>query len=137
MNKLAFLLLLCALSLHGQSNSGELKLKVTDPSGLGVKTAVHVSSAANQYRAILQTDNDGDLVLQRLPFGLYILAIEQTGDCASLTLAALSEPMRTLPSTFSVFNAERSNGGSGAALPAVVLPPALPDAGAAVLFFGI
>ncbi|MGA8670933.1 MAG: TonB-dependent receptor plug domain-containing protein, partial [Terracidiphilus sp.] len=96
MNKLAFLLLLCALSLHGQSNSGELKLKVTDPSGLGVKTAVHVSSAANQYRAILQTDNQGNLVLQRLPFGLYILAIEQTGFApATETIAiASSIPLR-------------------------------------------
>ena len=96
MSKLAFLLLLCALSLHGQSNSGELKLKVTDPSGLGVKTAVHVSSAANQYRAILQTDNQGNLVLQRLPFGLYILAIEQTGFApATETIAiASSIPLR-------------------------------------------
>ncbi|HUD56711.1 MAG TPA: TonB-dependent receptor [Terracidiphilus sp.] len=79
MKKLALLLLFCALPLLGQSNSGELKLKVTDPSGLGIKTAVHVSSQANQYRAVLQTDNQGNLVLQRLPFGFYTLAIEQTG----------------------------------------------------------
>jgi hypothetical protein len=79
MKKSAILLLLCALSLQAQSNSGEIRLKVTDPSGLGVKTAIHVSSEANQYRAILQTDNQGNLVLQRLPFGLYTLAIEQTG----------------------------------------------------------
>jgi hypothetical protein len=50
MKKFAILLLLCALSLQAQSNSGEIRLKVTDPSGLGVKTPVHVSSEANQYR---------------------------------------------------------------------------------------
>ena len=79
MKKGALLLLLSAVSLHGQSNSGGLKLRVIDPSGLGVKAAVHVSSEANQYRAVLQTDNQGDLVLQRLPFGMYTLGVERPG----------------------------------------------------------
>ena len=35
---LHFSLLLLALPLLGQSNSGELRLKVTDPEGLGIKT---------------------------------------------------------------------------------------------------
>jgi hypothetical protein len=79
MKKIVVLFLLCALSLQAQSNRGEIRLKVTDPSGLGLKTAVHVSSEANQYRAVLQTDSQGNLVLQRLPFGLYTLEVEQTG----------------------------------------------------------
>jgi hypothetical protein len=79
MGKSAFLILICALSLRAQTNSGEIRLKVSDPSGLGVKTAIHVSSAANQYRTVLQTDNQGNLVLQHLPFGRYTLTIEQSG----------------------------------------------------------
>ena len=90
MKKFAILLLLCALSLQAQSNSGEIRLKVTDPSGLAVKTPVHVSSEANQYRTALQTDNQGNLVLQRLPFGLYTLAIEQTGFAPVTEIIALA-----------------------------------------------
>jgi hypothetical protein len=79
MKKPGILFLLCALPLCGQSNSGELNLRVTDPSGQGVKLTVHVSSEANQYRAVLQTDSQGNLVLQRLLFGLYTLAVGQPG----------------------------------------------------------
>jgi hypothetical protein len=90
MKKFAVLLLLCALSLQAQSNRGEIRLKVTDPSGLGLKTAVHVSSEANQYRAVLQTDSQGNLVLQRLPFGLYTLEVEQTGFAHVTEIIALA-----------------------------------------------
>jgi hypothetical protein len=45
----------CALPLFCQSNSGELRLKVTDPSGLGVKDNVQIVSEANQYRNTLAT----------------------------------------------------------------------------------
>ncbi len=38
----------CGLPLLGQSNSGELRLRVMDPAGLGVKTTVQIVSQANQ-----------------------------------------------------------------------------------------
>jgi hypothetical protein len=79
MPRLAALLLLCASSLLGQSNSGELRLKVTDPSGLGVKITVQIVSEANQYRNSLATSDQGDLVVKRLPYGVYQLEIEQLG----------------------------------------------------------
>jgi hypothetical protein len=69
----------CALPLFCQSNSGELRLKVTDPSGLGLKTAVEVVSEANQYRNALVTTDQGTLDLRRLPFGIYQLEISQPG----------------------------------------------------------
>ena len=71
--------LFCALPLFCQSNSGELRLRVTDPSGHGVKTAVHILSAAKQYRTILQTDEQGNLNVQRLPYGNYQLELEPPG----------------------------------------------------------
>ena len=70
---------LCASSLLGQSNSGELRLKVTDPSGLGAKITVQIVSKANQYRNSLATNDQGDLVVKRLPYGVYQLEIEQPG----------------------------------------------------------
>ena len=67
------------LVLWGQSNTGELRLKVLDPTGLAVKTSVQVTSEANQYRRVLVTDDQGALTLQRLPYGLYQLQVNQPG----------------------------------------------------------
>lgn len=79
MKRLAVLCLLGALSLHGQTNSGELHLRVTDPSGHGVKTAVHIVSEANQVRTVLQTNGAGALDVQRLPYGKYELEVDPRG----------------------------------------------------------
>ena len=79
MKRLAFLFFLSALPLFGQSNSGELRLKVTDPAGLGVKATVRIISEANQYRNALVTTDQGSLVVQRLPYGIYQLEIDQPG----------------------------------------------------------
>src|SRR5271154_2505188 len=77
--KLALVLLLFPLPLFSQSSSGELRLKVTDPSGLGVKTTVQIISQANQYRNTLGTSDQGTLDVQRLPYGIYQLEITQPG----------------------------------------------------------
>jgi hypothetical protein len=69
----------CALPVYCQSNRGELRLKVIDPSGLGVKTTVLIVSEANQYRNSLTTTEQGTLDLRRLPFGVYQLEITQAG----------------------------------------------------------
>jgi hypothetical protein len=79
MRRLASILLFCALPLLGQSNSGELRLKVTDPSGLSVKATVQIISEANQYRSTLATDDQGGLDVRRLPFGIYQLEISHPG----------------------------------------------------------
>src|ERR1700675_837974 len=79
MKRFASLFVLFVSSVFGQSNYGELRLKVTDPSGLGVKTTVRIVSQANQYRNELGTDDHGKLIAQRLPFGLYQLEIRQAG----------------------------------------------------------
>ena len=99
MKRLTVLFLFCALPLPGQSNSGELRLKVTDPSGHGVKAAVHIQSEANQYRTTLQTGDQGNLAVQRLPYGVYQLQIEQPG------FATISEPVvirSSLPTEYSI-----------------------------------
>jgi hypothetical protein len=72
-------LLFLALPLLGQSNSGELRLRVTDPAGLAVKTSIQIVSEANLYRRILSTDDQGTLTLQRLRYGVYQFQINQPG----------------------------------------------------------
>ncbi len=69
----------CGLPLLGQSNSGELRLRVMDPAGLGVKTTVQIVSQANQYRNTLTTNDQGRLDVQRLPYGAYQLEVKQPG----------------------------------------------------------
>ncbi len=72
--------LLClAVLAFGQANHGELRLKITDPSGLGVRTSVRIVSEANEYRNTLNTDDEGALIAQRLPYGIYIIEIRQPG----------------------------------------------------------
>jgi len=79
MRKLVALLLLCWLPAYCQSNRGELRLKVMDPAGLGVKTTVHITSEANGYKSALSTDDQGNLNVQRLPYGIYQIEINQPG----------------------------------------------------------
>ncbi len=79
MGKVVAFFFSCSLLLVGQSSNGELRLRVTDPSGLAVKAPIQIISEANQYRRILTTDDQGALTVQRLPFGVYRLQINQPG----------------------------------------------------------
>jgi hypothetical protein len=72
-------MLLFALPLLAQSNMGELHLKVTDPNGSGIRTVVELISEASEFHAALETDDTGQLIAKRLPFGLYRLRIQQQG----------------------------------------------------------
>jgi hypothetical protein len=99
MKRFAVVFFFCALPLLCQSNSGELHLKVTDPSGLGVKTTVQIISEANQYRNTLATSDQGSLDVQRLPFGIYRLQIGQPG----FTTASESVEIRSsIPTEFTI-----------------------------------
>jgi len=70
-----------------QSNTGELRLTVTDPSGLAVKTGVELVSEANQYHYTLITDERGYVDFERLPYGIYQVWIEPPG------FAKVSQPV--------------------------------------------
>jgi outer membrane cobalamin receptor len=77
---LKILSLIClSSSLLAQSDLGELRLKVTDPDGLGLASVVQVVSEANQYQKSFHTDEAGNLVAKHLPFGLYRLEIQRSG----------------------------------------------------------
>jgi len=84
-------LLLLALPLVAQTNSGELRLKVTDPRGFGLKTDVELTSEANEFHDTFSTDDAGVLIARRLPFGLYRVQVQQTGFApASITIEVRS-----------------------------------------------
>jgi hypothetical protein len=79
--------LLLSVTVLAQSNTGELRLTVTDPSGLGVKSTVELVSEANQYRYTFTTDDQGNLDAKRLPYGIYQVQIEAPA------FARVSEPL--------------------------------------------
>jgi hypothetical protein len=73
------ILIFWVLPGFGQSNVGELRLKVTDPSGLGMQSSVELISVGNQLRQARVTDPGGNLTAKRLPFGVYQLKVEHAG----------------------------------------------------------
>ena len=75
-----WLVLVCwVLPVFAQSNTGELRLRVTDPSGLATKSSVEIVSEVNHFRQSLTTDDAGYLEVKRLPFGVYRLRVRHAG----------------------------------------------------------
>lgn len=64
----------------GQLDTGEIRLSVTDPSGLPLpsSTGVAVSESSNTQR-IFTTDDQGRFIFAHLPFGVYHLTVEHSG----------------------------------------------------------
>jgi hypothetical protein len=73
--------------MHAQSNTGELRLIINDPSGSGLKSTVEIVSQGNDYHQTLTTDDRGNLDAKRLPFGIYQVRIAVHG------FAPVSEPV--------------------------------------------
>ena len=80
-------LLMGALPMLGQSTTGELRLTVTDPAGLAVKSTVELVSQGNEYSQTFTTDSLGKLDAKRLPYGIYQVQIVAQG------FAEVSEPV--------------------------------------------
>jgi hypothetical protein len=99
MKKFCFLFLFYSVPLFCQTNQGELRLTVVDPSGLGAKTTVLIVSKANQYQNSLITSNDGRLDVQHLPFGLYALSFERAGFAPT---SESVEILSSLPTTYKI-----------------------------------
>jgi len=77
--KLAPLLILFAVTAHAQSRTGELRVQVLDPAGLGVKGVVLLVSEANDFRETPTTDAEGRATAKLLPFGIYKIAFARAG----------------------------------------------------------
>src|SRR5580698_9380440 len=80
-------ILLGAFPVFAQSTTGELRLTVTDPAGLAVKSTVELVSQGNEYSQTFTTDSQGKLDAKRLPYGIYQAQIVAQG------FAEVSEPV--------------------------------------------
>src|SRR3954467_6461488 len=81
--------LLLSLAQFTPSNTGELRVTVTDATGLPIRAAVELVSQANQVRRTLQTDDHGIAVARQLPFGTYQLVISREGFAAASGLVEI------------------------------------------------
>ena len=79
--------IMLSLPLCGQSTTGELRLKVADPAGLGLKSTVELVSQGNEYRQSFVTDQQGKVDARRLPYGIYRVRVLAKG------FAAFSQPV--------------------------------------------
>ena len=78
MKRFAACLFLIAMPAFSESNRGELRLTIQDPSGLGLKSTVEIVSQGNDYYQMLTTDDHGNLDARRLPYGIYQIQIRAT-----------------------------------------------------------
>jgi hypothetical protein len=76
---LAIVVLLWAIPMFSQSTTGELRLTVTDPAGLAIRSTVELVSQGNEYRNTFTTDDHGNLDAKRLPYGIYQVQIRAQG----------------------------------------------------------
>ena len=93
------LALLLALGQFGHSNTGELRLTVTDSSGLPLPGSVEVVSDANEFRQRIDTDSAGVAIVRRLPFGSYRVGVTRSGFA---DVARLIEIRSALPSEYHI-----------------------------------
>lgn len=71
--------LLFAGLLSAQTESGELRITVTDKGGLPLPASIALTSEVNQYRRTLDTDPVGRAIAKRLPFGLFRFEVSHAG----------------------------------------------------------
>lgn len=93
------LLLLASGLAWGQVDTGELRLAVSDATGLALPSSGVLVSEASQTRREFKTDETGRLTFQHLPFGIYRLSVEHAGFSAS---SALIEIRSAVPREFRV-----------------------------------
>jgi hypothetical protein len=77
--RVTVLVVLAATAAFGQAATGELRIAVTDPSGLPLRARTEIASQANQYVREFSADAEGQVTAKRLPFGLYTVKVSGSG----------------------------------------------------------
>jgi hypothetical protein len=73
------LLLLGASPLWSQVNYGEVRLRITDPSGAAISAAVELTCYANGYDKLFGGNSSGIAFIQQIPYGVYQVQVRQPG----------------------------------------------------------
>ena len=67
---------ICALA---QTESGQVRLTVSDPSSLALPSSGSLGSDASHTQRVFTTDDQGRFTFDHLPFGIYRLVVEHNG----------------------------------------------------------
>ncbi len=62
-----------------QANRGELRFRISDPSGAALRSTIELESSANDYHEAIQTDERGRAFIPLLPFGTYQVVVSRKG----------------------------------------------------------
>jgi hypothetical protein len=79
MKKLIAIFVLYASCALAQVNSGELRLRVLDASGTGLKSAVTLTNSGSGYSNTFATDSAGASRVQQLAYGIYLVSVDHQG----------------------------------------------------------
>lgn len=71
--------LLWTATLAAQEREGELRIRVTDPSGATLEAHGKLLSQANRFALDFETGVEGEYTARKLPFGSYKLTVERAG----------------------------------------------------------
>jgi outer membrane cobalamin receptor len=85
-------LLLAAAPARAQLAAGEVRLAVVDATGLAVAATGTLSSDASQTHRSFDTAADGTFIFDRLPFGVYRLALSSPGFASRSELVEVRSP---------------------------------------------
>ena len=92
-----------ALLQFAQAESGDLRVRVMDASGLPLQSSVELLSEGNQFHTEYQTDAAGVLLVRRLPFGSYRLIVTREAFAPFSTIIQIqSTQSLDVPVTLSV-----------------------------------
>jgi len=92
-----------ALLQFAQTETADLRVRVSDPSGLPLISSVELLSEGNQFHAEYQTDASGSVLVRRLPFGSYRVLVTRDAFAPFSTVVQIhsAQPV-DLPVTLSV-----------------------------------
>ncbi len=82
-------LLILARCITAQSNTGELRLSVTDPAGVGLAASAELASRAANTRESVELPPSGKYAFRNLPFGVYSLTIARRGFATAVDTVAI------------------------------------------------
>ena len=90
------LTLLLLVGQFAPGAAGELRLAVTDGSGLPLPSGVELVSESNHFRERYTTDSSGTLIAKRVPFGTYRVVVSRDGFAAFSGIVEVRSALPTL-----------------------------------------
>jgi outer membrane cobalamin receptor len=78
-SRLLWLSLLFSRLVWAQFDTGELRIKITDTTGLALPSSIRLVSEASRTLREVKTDNTGQFTFTHLPFGMYRVTVEHPG----------------------------------------------------------